>query len=44
MKKVLSIKGGSSLKYESSITLKMDKWHPNNFYRKLKIKKIYGER
>jgi hypothetical protein len=41
MRKVLSIKGGESMQYASTITFKMDKWLPNNINRKIKIKNIY---
>jgi len=41
MRKVLSIKGGESMQYASTITFKMDKWLSNNLNRKIKIKKIY---
>ena len=35
-----TLKGGESMHYETSITIKMDRWLPNNFNRKNKIKKI----
>lgn len=41
MKKILTLKGGESMQYASTITFKMDKWFPNNINRKVKIKKIY---
>ena len=41
MRKLLSIKGGKSMQYASTITFKMDKWLPNNINRKIKIKNIY---